>query len=146
MTCPDILGREPIEAWYIAGPMRGHERFNFPVFDRARDLLRRLGHVAISPADHDRAIYPNITAWAGYPSGDIDLCPEFDYHAAMTWDLSVILSPLTTGVALLPGWETSSGATLERHVAEAAGKSVRYIDPDYGWGYFGEHPHLRVVA
>ena len=39
---------------YIAGPMRGYEKFNVPTFDLARDLWQEAGWNVISPADLDR--------------------------------------------------------------------------------------------
>lgn len=40
---------------YIAGPMRGHELYNFPAFDAAEARLRRLGYDVVNPAALDRA-------------------------------------------------------------------------------------------
>jgi Domain of unknown function (DUF4406) len=132
------------QRWYVAGPMRGYPAFNFASFDSARDLLRELGHEVISPADHDRSVYPDIEQWSGYPDGDIDACPAFDYHQAIGWDLHQITAAETTGVALLPGWERSTGARLERDTCLAVGKQVRYVDPDKRM--FGTVPHRLIVG
>jgi hypothetical protein len=40
---------------YIAGPMRGYDKFNFPAFDAARDRFTAMKWHVISPADIDRA-------------------------------------------------------------------------------------------
>lgn len=102
---------------YLAGPMRGIELFNFPAFDRAAaDLRDCWGHDVFSPAERDRD--------EGFdPAGTLD---GFDLHAAMRDDLRYIIDE-ADAIALLPGWETSTGARLERAVAEATGKKVMLV-------------------
>lgn len=111
---------------YVAGPMRGLPDFNFPAFDAAADFLRSLGHEVISPAEHDREVYPDIEAWPGYAAGDTSLCPAFDFIAAITWDMKAVLD--SDGIVLLPGWEASSGVAHELYVAKAAGKFVFFLE------------------
>ena len=40
---------------YIAGPMTGIDKYNFPAFDAAAQDLRDMGFHPVSPADIDRA-------------------------------------------------------------------------------------------
>lgn len=61
---------------YIAGPMRGYDRFNFPAFDAAKDRLIEMGWDVVSPADLDRAV--GIT---GYTT---DLPEGFIYQALVS--------------------------------------------------------------
>jgi len=89
--------------WYIAGPMTGHKDLNFPAFAAEAARLRALGHEVVNPAE----VNPDPgMAWAE--------CLRRDIPALLTCD----------GVALLPGWENSRGARLERHIAEALAMPV----------------------
>lgn len=113
---------------YVAGPMRDYPEFNFPLFDSVSAELRAQGHTVMNPAEHDRAAYKGIEQWPGYASGDITLCPEFNFHDAMRWDLSKVLQ--CDGIVLLPNWEHSSGARTERFTAEQTGRRVFLADLD----------------
>jgi hypothetical protein len=103
---------------YIAGPMTGYDQYNFPAFDAARDDLTAKGFKVISPADIDREIGfdPSV--------GTLD---DFDLPAAIRRDVDAILG--CDAVVLLPGHETSRGATAERYVAKWAGIPC-YTYPD----------------
>lgn len=101
---------------YLAGPMRGQPGCGFPAFDAARDLLIRLGHQPVSPADMDRAVGFDGT---GDP-------PDGFTQRAMRRDVEAILS--CDAVAFLPGWESSKGARAERVVAESIGLPSYRVD------------------
>lgn len=107
---------------YVAGPMRDYPQFNFPLFDSVTEELRAQGHTILNPAEHDRAAYKGIEQWPGFANGDIALCPEFNFHDAMRWDLSKVIQ--CDGIVLLPNWEASSGARTERFTAEQTGRQV----------------------
>jgi len=99
---------------YIAGPMRGFERFNRPAFDAARDRLERLGWDVVSPADLDREAgldemaLPDDWDWHTLPK-------HFNLREAMRRDLAAIVD--CDAVAVLPGWRKSTGARAEVEVA-----------------------------
>lgn len=97
---------------YLAGPMRGLPKYNFPAFDEARDKLRALGYTVISPADLDRD--------ADFHETD-EYTPDFLY-AAMRRDIEAILK--VDQIVLLPGWENSAGCKIELTVAGALGLPV----------------------
>jgi hypothetical protein len=102
---------------YIAGPMRHKPAFNFPAFAEARTALARTGHHVFSPADRDLA---NGFDPAGM-TGDEDLAKlGFDLRAALALDSAWICAN-AEAIALLPGWETSSGARAELALAAALG-------------------------
>lgn len=91
---------------YIAGPMRGYDRFNFDAFEAACLDLERRGYSVISPHRMDLE--------AGFdPCGTLD---GFDLHGAIRRDIEAIIA--TDAIALLPGWESSMGAKAEKSVAE----------------------------
>lgn len=99
---------------YLAGPMTGLPRFNFDAFDHAAAVLRRLGHEVISPADMDRE--------AGVNPDKPETGAALDFAEVMRKDLHCILD--CDAVVMLPNWEQSNGARLERTVAESTGKAV----------------------
>lgn len=92
--------------WYIAGPMTGQPDLNFPAFHRAAAQLRAQGHEAVNPAE----INPD-------PSAGWNACMRADIAQLVTCD----------GIFLLPGWESSKGASLERHIARALDMQVAYM-------------------
>jgi len=97
---------------YIAGPMTGYPEFNYPAFAYAATALRAQGVKVISPHElHDNGIAP-----ASYNN-------ERTYEWYLRAGLKALLE--CNEVVLLPGWEESRGACLERHVAEALGMPVR---------------------
>lgn len=93
---------------YVAGPMSGIPDFNFPAFHAAADALRAAGYDVVSPAElHD--------------------------HTDRTWDFymrSALVAMLACDeVVLLPGWQHSRGARLERQVAEALEMTIHEWQP-----------------
>lgn len=102
---------------YLAGPMRGYPLFNFPAFDEYAHWLRDMGHVVLSPAEHDREDGLDETA---------ERLDGFDLHAAMRWDLTAVLS--VDAVAVMPGWQQSAGVGIELTVARAVGLPILDVD------------------
>ena len=92
---------------YIAGPMRGKPRFNFDAFFAAEDDLLVKGWEVLNPARMDIEVGFN-------PDTDT---PEGEFlDAAMRRDVEAILS--ADAIAMLPGWENSTGAKAEYHLAK----------------------------
>lgn len=93
---------------YIAGKISGLNRADaFYKFVQAADLLRRLGHEPVNPMeanglDDDGNEHP----WAEY----------------MRRDIPILLA--CEAIYLLPCWEDSKGARLERLIAEEIGLLV----------------------
>jgi hypothetical protein len=88
---------------YIAGPMTGLPDLNFPVFHRAAALLRAAGHTVANPAE----INPD---------------PGAQWQACMFRDLEEL--DTCDGILMLPGWENSPGAQIERLWAKRTGKTI----------------------
>lgn len=85
---------------YIAGPMTGLPDFNYPAFFKAAEELRAAGYEVENPAENK----PEGTAsWLAYMR------------------LSLVQISRVDGIALLDGWQSSKGASLEVHIAEALG-------------------------
>lgn len=88
---------------YISGPMTGLPQLNFPAFNAEAQRLRDLGHQVVNPAE----INPdNAMTWQA--------CMRRDIAELMTCDT----------LALLPGWQKSSGAHLEMHLAHRLGMEI----------------------
>ena len=114
---------------YLAGPMRGIPYFNFPAFDYAAARLRAQGHEVFSPADRDRAMYGAIIE--DNPTGDEKLCPpECTIRECLLADTHFICTE-AEAIALLPGWERSSGAYAELTLAKAIGATVIILGLEY---------------
>jgi hypothetical protein len=101
---------------YIAGPMRGFPKYNFPAFDAAKKKLSPIFKTVISPADLDRD--------AGFvlPKGykDWDKLPEgFDFEEAQKRDIAAVMK--VDAVYMLRGWQWSKGARAEHALAEWRG-------------------------
>ena len=96
--------------------MSGKEDFNFPAFFAAAKILQEEGHEVFNPAQKD------IDEW-----GDLETVKKkANYRDCMRKDLNCILD-WAEGIALLPGWEDSKGANIEKLLAEALKLQVRYL-------------------
>lgn len=81
---------------YIAGPMTGYPELNFPAFHAAAAQLRAAGFVAVNPAE-------------------INADPTAGWNQCMRQDIAQLVT--CDALVLLPGWEHSRGATIERRLA-----------------------------
>lgn len=107
--------------FYLSGPMRGIDKFNFPAFDAAAAAGRAKGYGVMSPADMDREL--------GHTEND-DLA-AINTHANQRRfagrDCAALLALQAEngdGIALLPGWEKSTGALAELTLARWLGLCV----------------------
>lgn len=110
---------------YVGGPMRGYPEYNFPAFDAARDSLHRRGWDIISPADMDRAhgLDPKDPATEAI----VNAWTRDDWKRVIARDVESILSldpERGDALALLPGWEKSTGAVAEFFLARWCGLAV----------------------
>lgn len=118
----------PRPCLYIAGPMRGYLNYNFPAFLAADRRARERGWNTLNPAVLDQE--------NGFdPIADYEACEERarnftpdDWQKIIVRDLGCILAldPSRDGVAMLPGWEGSAGATAEFMLARWRG--LRILD------------------
>lgn len=116
---------------YLAGPMSGRPKFNYPAFDTAASKLRASGVDIVSPAEMDdeetRAVamasttgrlseFANKTgeSWGDFLSRDVKLIADSDIE----------------GICLLPEWDQSKGARLEAFVCMSLDYPVYLYQPD----------------
>ena len=99
----DISG----SAVYVSGPMTGILRYNKPAFDAMAAKCWDLGaRFVVNPAD----LIPMVEA------------DEITREQCMKSDINKLL--LCDAIVMLPGWEQSPGALLERDIAIAVGMKV----------------------
>lgn len=91
---------------YLSGPMTGIPEHNFPAFKQAAHQLRQFGYDVANPAD-------------------LGADPALRWEDYLRADLRLLLD--CAGVATLPGWQSSRGASLEVHVAKALRMGVRPV-------------------
>ena len=87
---------------YLSGPMTGIKDKNFPVFMKASIALRKKGYKVVNPAELD----------IGQPRKTWEECLRRDIKEEMTCN----------GIATLPNWKRSRGASLEVYI----GKSLKW--------------------
>lgn len=92
---------------YLSGPMTGLPELNFPAFHAAAAQLRAQGIDVVNPAE--------INQDASLPW---DQCMRKDIKALCDCDT----------IVLLPGWEKSTGAHLELHIAHRIGVQIEYME------------------
>lgn len=113
---------------YLAGPMRGIPNFNYPAFHEGAARLRAEGHEVFSPAELDIKKHGKDIS-VGNLTGDESIAAAehgFNLREALGADLAWICAE-ADGIALLPGWQNSKGATAERATAIALGLGVREL-------------------
>lgn len=99
---------------FISGPMSGHEDFNYPAFHEVGEYLNGLGVRFLSPAK-------------GWTGAEIPPpVPEF----AKPWEFymreSIKKLMDCDRILMLPGWENSRGACIEKELAETLGMPIEY--------------------
>ena len=93
---------------YLAGPMSGLPKSNFPAFDEAAAKLRELGFDVVSPAELDDSTDREIAL--------TDAPPVKTWGDFLARDVKVIADGGVRGIVFLPKWEDSRGAQLEATV------------------------------
>jgi hypothetical protein len=121
---------------YLAGPMRGVPEFNHPAFRKAATILRLQGHVVFSPAENDIETF-GIDFLNLNQAGDEYEAARIIGTTALDMRRKVIRVDLNwicdeaEAIALLPGWEVSLGARVERALADFLGLPVLLIPKEW---------------
>lgn len=93
---------------YLSGPMTGLPDYNYPAFREAAKTLRSFGQQVFDPSE----------AFEGRTDLPKEIYMRKDIEELLKADV----------VALLPGWQTSSGAQLEVEVAKQCGIPIRLLE------------------
>lgn len=102
---------------YLAGPMRGYPDFNVRAFMKAARELRDQGHIVFNPPEKDLETY-GPAALVSAEGKVADVAPTgLTPRNVMRVDINWILDH-AEAIALLPGWENSKGATVEKAMAD----------------------------
>jgi len=94
---------------YLSGPMKGHPESNYPLFNSVAAELRSKGHHVYNPAE--------------YPHDG-----EFPIRKAFAEYCNYICLRADT-IVLLPGWDRSIGAKVEKGLAQRIGLAVEFWRP-----------------
>ena len=116
---------------YLAGPMRGLPEFNFPAFHRYAAQLRAEGHTVFSPAEKDIERAGGVDISRGNATGSLAQLEKqhgFSARVAIADDLDFICRH-AEGIAMMPGWQNSKGATLEHLAAQFCGIEIILLKP-----------------
>lgn len=102
---------------YLAGPMQGYEDFNFPLFMAAAELLRESGFEVVNPAelDEDEGFFEGTDK----ETFSVTSGARAKY---MVRDLPHVVE--CEAIALLPGWQESTGSNIELLTALVCGREV----------------------
>lgn len=95
---------------YLSGPMTGLPEFNYPAFAKAAQELRDEGYQVYNPQE-----YP----W----DGPLD---QFPIRAAFA-EYCEFICEKADAIFMLPGWQNSKGAIVEKLLAERVGVEVVYL-------------------
>lgn len=108
---------------YLAGPMQGVKYFNFPAFHRAAAELRAQGYHVFNPAESDTESVKLNEAGCEIEAAKHGFCRRRALAEDTQW-----IALHADAIALLPGWEKSSGARAELALAQALGLKEIYLD------------------
>jgi hypothetical protein len=116
---------------YLAGKMSNLPYFNVPTFLKYGSILEADGHTVFNPAKKD--IERAGEFYRQCPTGsraELEAAgvPQLNYRDCMKLDLNWIMDE-ADAIALIPGWETSPGAKVEKALAELLQLEVIFLPP-----------------
>ncbi len=121
----------PAHTLYLAGPMTGIPRFNFPLFDAVASELRDAGYTIISPAELDDGATREAALSSEDGAPGSGTANGETYGTFLSRDVKLILDE-ADGVCVLPGWYHSDGARIEVYTAFVKAKPVMPWNPQEG--------------
>jgi Domain of unknown function (DUF4406) len=128
---------------YLAGPMSGIPKFNFPEFYEAAAVMRMHGWDIVSPAEMDASIGIADMALASTDGDNTKLTQTWGDLLAR--DVKLIADGGIEAIIFLPGWEKSKGARLEATVGLLQGYDFRFFQYDREQRLVKEMRNSRVA-
>lgn len=113
---------------YLAGPIRNMPGYNAPAFDYAAAKLRAQGHEVFNPIEESRRLY-GADLYERKPDHGGEPA-QVDPRRVFANDMAYLCLE-ANAIALLPGWEKSSGATGEHGIARALGHTIIILGKDF---------------
>lgn len=90
---------------YISGKISGTDDYK-ERFEAAAECIRNIGFIPVNPVDLDAILPGSATSWEQYMQADMGLLRACE------------------AVYLIPGWEESTGARIEKMEAERLRKPI----------------------
>lgn len=120
--------------FYLAGPMTGYPKFNFPEFERVAGILRERGYVIVTPHELDDAlIYEGVTNSEHGDEKHLSSQSPLGFDL-LRRDANIVMHPRCIGVIAIQGWQASFGAgQIELYLADRFGKQTLYFR-EFGLG------------
>ena len=106
--------------YYLAGPMSGYPRFNYPLFAQVANAMRQTGKAVVSPHE----LNPEPIVDIDDPS-DIPVIERPEVIRRLRDDTRHLAR--CTDIVLLPGWTKSVGARYELQIALGLDMGVHYF-------------------
>jgi Domain of unknown function (DUF4406) len=98
---------------YIAGPMSAYGNYNFPLFDYVTEKLRARAHEIFNPAEHAREKLGPLEKIQKMGKAELEKAiREILFPDQIAW-----ICREAEGVLMLPAWQQSTGAKIERETA-----------------------------
>ena len=111
---------------YLAGPMRGYPKFNFPTFFKVAKKLEKQGFTVFNPADKDIKHYGSLKGVVKAYDKD----PQCVMREVIQKDLLWIIQQADR-VYVLPGWKKSRGVKAELALAKFLGLDIVYLSKKF---------------
>lgn len=114
------------KVYYIAGPMTGYPKHNYPLFIEIGKKLRKLGYSTIGPVELD-----DSETLQTVMNGEMAQDYGYQYSNFLVRDIEILTTPgRVDGIVFLPGWHKSRGARLEACVGVLWDLDLMFWDPD----------------
>ena len=125
---------------YIAGPMTGVKKCNFPAFLDAEKELSGFGYDVVNPARISMELWIKMGFVPDMKSAEKSDPAQYETRISKYEYIRNDLQALSTcnAIAFLPGWEKSEGANIELTAARGIGLSMYDYIPGSGLQVFSE--------
>ena len=135
-----------MNTFYLAGPMSGYPKFNFPAFHAAAEALREKGFEIISPAEMDAESDVAEKAMQSESGNLVDAGIKQTWGDLLGRDVKLIADGGLAGIIFLPGWHRSRGARLEAYVGVLCDLEFYAYTTDFGAEEITTHEVMQEIC